>query len=416
MKPKKLFPIFMLLLPPLVFLAGCGGGNGGGGGAGDIDGTAVTWSGTVEVDSIVHVSHGGVLTILPGTTIRFAQGAGLLVGYGSEGTLIADGEPANKITFTGTSPTPGWWCGIELGEQTRCDAGHTLMDNCIIEYTGNSGGSGRQPAAIGAWGSGGAGPRLPLTNIEIRNYTAYGFVLTDGAEFASACLGLKIHEGNCPFYVDANTVRTIPADTQNLYTNSRNVVEVGGNDPRVTITGTWPKIFAPVYCLMNDLNVYGCTLTIAAGCTIRVAFGCRIDVGDTGGSGTPAATLNCPGTSTSPGAYFTAENNTYGGWGGIWFYDNTFGDLQYVTVEKGGGVAASGYAGNIYIYRGTMQNTPTIQHSTIRYAYNSAIPATTYGIVGYYHNKSYTGATDSNSFYSNGPTPPGTNSEKLISF
>lgn len=59
-----------------------------------------------------------VLTIAPGTTIRFGRGSGLSVGYDAEGGLVMDGgADATRITLrsAGTDESPGLWHGLYLG-------------------------------------------------------------------------------------------------------------------------------------------------------------------------------------------------------------------------------------------------------------------------------------------------------------
>jgi hypothetical protein len=59
-----------------------------------------------------------VLTIAPGTTLRFGRGSGLSVGYDAEGGLVLDGGgDATRITLrsAGTDESPGLWHGVYLG-------------------------------------------------------------------------------------------------------------------------------------------------------------------------------------------------------------------------------------------------------------------------------------------------------------
>jgi parallel beta-helix repeat protein len=82
------------------------------------------------------------LTITPGTTVSFASGTTVTIN----GKLVADGnDPNQRITFTGTTATPGFWNGIKInsGSSTnvstlrRCDVQYAT-DGITITYTGNS--------------------------------------------------------------------------------------------------------------------------------------------------------------------------------------------------------------------------------------------------------------------------------------
>lgn len=59
-----------------------------------------------------------VLTIAPGTTLRFGRGGGISVGYDAEGGLVMDGgAEATRITLrpAGTDEGPAQWHGVYLG-------------------------------------------------------------------------------------------------------------------------------------------------------------------------------------------------------------------------------------------------------------------------------------------------------------
>lgn len=81
-----------------------------------------------------------ILTIEAGTTIRFSEGAQLMVGYGgSTGGLIAVGTEQSPITFTSAaaSPQPGDWHQINFADGA-VDA-QSRLEHCIIEYGGRGG-------------------------------------------------------------------------------------------------------------------------------------------------------------------------------------------------------------------------------------------------------------------------------------
>ena len=104
--------------------------------------TNTAWGGTVTVTTNVTVNSGVTLTIDPGAVIQFASGTSLTVN----GKLVADSnDPTKRITFTGTTATPGFWNGITInsGSSTnasilqRCDVQYAVT-GVNINYTGNS--------------------------------------------------------------------------------------------------------------------------------------------------------------------------------------------------------------------------------------------------------------------------------------
>ncbi|MCI0554908.1 MAG: hypothetical protein L0287_28495, partial [Anaerolineae bacterium] len=104
--------------------------------------TNTAWGGTVTVTTNVTVNSGVTLTIDPGSVIQFQSGTSLTVN----GRLVADSNDPNKrITFTGTTATPGFWNGIIINSGSsanvstlrRCDVQYAV-NGIYINYTGNS--------------------------------------------------------------------------------------------------------------------------------------------------------------------------------------------------------------------------------------------------------------------------------------
>jgi methionine-rich copper-binding protein CopC len=87
----------------------------------------------VDILQTITLVNNAVLTIQPGTTLRFAPGAGLLAPQGS---LNANGTPLDPITFTsandqpGLTPAAGDWNGITLGD----GAGASLLRDVFVKY------------------------------------------------------------------------------------------------------------------------------------------------------------------------------------------------------------------------------------------------------------------------------------------
>jgi hypothetical protein len=84
------------------------------------------WTGLIQVNKLLTVEKGGVLTIKPGTTTEFAKEAGLMV-YGS---LKAAGLPEQRISFTSSvKEGPGDWLGVRLEKATG-----SYLENCDFTY------------------------------------------------------------------------------------------------------------------------------------------------------------------------------------------------------------------------------------------------------------------------------------------
>ena len=90
---------------------------------------------------IVNSASTPMLTIEPGSTLKFAPGTGLQIGDGTisgKGTLIARGLPTSKILFTSNQAVPvaGNWNGISL---TSSGTSASDIEQAIIEYGGQGG-------------------------------------------------------------------------------------------------------------------------------------------------------------------------------------------------------------------------------------------------------------------------------------
>lgn len=91
--------------------------------------SAPQWSGYVDIESDYTINSGELLVILPGTVVRFAHDARLIV----QGQLIAEGTSAEKIKFTSYEPEFSefdYWGGIEF---LGADQDTSRIDYCIIE-------------------------------------------------------------------------------------------------------------------------------------------------------------------------------------------------------------------------------------------------------------------------------------------
>jgi parallel beta-helix repeat protein len=88
--------------------------------------TAAVWSGTVEIAGPVTLGPEGVLTLRPGTTVLFREGAGLSVA----GTLLAEGTAAEPIRFlpAGDAVTAGAWEGLTFSNADT----PSLLRNCRV--------------------------------------------------------------------------------------------------------------------------------------------------------------------------------------------------------------------------------------------------------------------------------------------
>lgn len=117
---------------------------------------------TVEILQPVVVRPGATLTLPPGTTLKFAQGAGLIV----EGALVAEGTPLRPIHLTsilenggGEAPVPGSWSGLTLVNNTNA----TRLSHVWIRYGNGLTAQGGTPSLTSIFAVRNAGQGLRAT-------------------------------------------------------------------------------------------------------------------------------------------------------------------------------------------------------------------------------------------------------------
>lgn len=312
-----------------------------------------------------------VLTIQPGTTLRFGSGCSLLVGYNDVGTLIANGSSGQEITFTANSPSPtkGFWVGVYFDSLSVSFVNPSVgcqMDYCIVEYAGGDSGWGEGDGCIMVEGEDPDGPSVRISNCEISNSAAFGILVGWGGSFASGSTGNTVTACNSyPVGIDAHKAQTLAAGTYTGNTIDRIRIEPWYY---VDATCTWVNPGVPYEVSGGNLYVEGAaspTLTVASGSTLFFDSGYGLLVGDGDSGGFSANNVT-----------FTGRNATKGYWVGVIFEDLlTSGSLTNCTVEYGGYDSGySGYSGgvdddgNIIIIDNACGNTTitgcTIQHTT----------------------------------------------------
>jgi hypothetical protein len=146
-----------------------------------------------NIDLRVEGPTGPILTIAPGTTIKFGRDAGLVVGWDAEGGLVADGQSEQgRITFTTASsdPSPGAWDGLTLGE--RFNRSRSRLDFVTISY-----GGGHDAGGACAWGDHASGRALlhihAVPQPQLLGHVRFVGVPDDGAALARNWNGAAVN-------------------------------------------------------------------------------------------------------------------------------------------------------------------------------------------------------------------------------
>jgi hypothetical protein len=301
----------------------------------------ITWD-----DLTIEGASSPVLTIQPGTTLKFDSGCGVLVGWGDTGTLIANGSSGQEITFTANSPSPtkGFWVGVVFDELSVDYANPSTgcqMDYCIVEYAGGDSGWGEGDGAILVEGADPDGPSVKVSNCQISNSAAHGILLGWGGSFGAGSTGNTITTcDSYPVGIDAHKAHTLAAGTYTGNTIDRIRIEPWYS---VDTTCTWVDPGVPYEITgISSLRVEGAaspTLTIASGSTLVFDSQLAFDVGwgDAGGL-------------SADGVTFTGRTATNSYWEGINFYSYTITSVVNNCTVEYGGYDGSEYDGNIIIH------------------------------------------------------------------
>ena len=129
-----------------------------------------------DVAGRVEVVAGGALTLGPGTTWRFAPGAGLWAGHDDDAArLVAQGSADAPVRFTSASDTPaaGDWGGLLLG--VGCKGQGCSLRHAVVEFAGGT--PDPAPADVAVVDCDPA-----LDDVTLTDSAGWGLWLGDGAE------------------------------------------------------------------------------------------------------------------------------------------------------------------------------------------------------------------------------------------
>lgn len=124
----------------------------------------------VRVTNWIEVAGNSLLTLSPGTTLRFDKNqydspTGLAVK--DNAALYALGTAQKPIRFLGATATPGWWAGIDAAY----DRASVVLQQCEIAY----GGGGNSPAGLYIHGHSGVSPSpVQVQNCDIHHSARKG--------------------------------------------------------------------------------------------------------------------------------------------------------------------------------------------------------------------------------------------------
>ncbi len=265
------------------------------------------------IDSGVTINSGGVLTVTPGSEIRFNTNA-LLRVFGN-GALIADGTPTQPITFTSSAanPQPGDWARIAFFAGAR-----GRLSYCDVAYAG-AGNSGtlnvdRSDVAV--------------RNCRIHHSSSQGVYLY-GSALTPTLENLTIDNNS------GAAVYQLNPDMSPIYRN----LSLSNNNPNAIVTSgdfyapsTWDlsQAGAPMWIDSGVTINSGGVLTVTPGSEIRFNTNALLRVFG-GGALIADGTVSQPITFTS-----AATNPQPGNWAALILYGGSRARLSYCDVAYAG--------------------------------------------------------------------------------
>jgi len=302
------------------------------------------------VDGLISVTDNQVLTIMPGTVVKFTEGSEFDIGNGDYGTIKAIGTAEEPIVFTSAAAIPqkGDWNGFWLYDGANsCDFAY-----CVFEY---GGGYSEEQGVMNLRGT-----EASFNFCTFTQSGGYGIELRD-CGFTLFTNNIISDNFNYEIKMNAGYVHTL--GTNNIY-DGKSILVAGGY---LDVPGTfvWTNQGVPYFVTetMNIGSTAGTTLSLNAGITLKMGKDTEIGVGYSDNFGSIVA----QGTSDNPiiitsGSAFPAK----GDWYGIWLYESTMPGTIFNNCEisYGGGYSNGG---NI-VLRQDIGNNVTVSNSTISYS------------------------------------------------
>jgi hypothetical protein len=331
---------------------------------------SATWTSdkTYIISGDLEIVNNSVLTIQPGTVIKFNANASLSIGYSNNATLIANGTAASPITFTSSAvaPAAGAWEGLFFYGNTL---NNTSLAYCNIQYAGSS-------SIYGAINI--SGCDLAINNCNISNSGSYGIKTSysnNKGGFVSFANNTINTTANFGIVINGQKLSTI--GTGNTFTNIIGILVEG--DFRSTTAQTWRNLSVP-YIINGEVDIDG-SLTIEAGTTFKFGANGWLAIGYYA-----STTFVADGVSSATPITFTssATSPTAGAWKCIAFYElaQTNSKMNYCIID---------YAGSSSTYGALDMNST----SSITFTNNIIRNSGSYGINLYWDAgfQSFTGNT-----------------------
>ena len=337
-----------------ITIAGGGGGTGPTEHEGNITADETWWaSGNPHIiTGDVSVNGNATLTIKPGCIIKFDPDVELYGGYGSAGSIIAEGTPDSLITFTSNvaSPSPGDWKSVSIWDNGMNTAS---FKHCVFEYGGSS-----SQGTIYCRNRG-----IKFSNNVVRKSGTFGIQM-QSVGFRSFDSNAVTQCGTYPLSIEAEYIKTIGSG--NTFTgNTTDGIHV--DDGAVTEGGTWPNPGVP-YVISSDLHIGSSANSPVVTVTPATVFKMFPNVEFYVGYGA-AGGLIADGTAGQIVFTSNVSSPSPGDWTTLGFYDNTISNQTKLINCKIEYAGSNSDGGNVYF----RNCTPTVIGDSIGHSLHYGI-------------------------------------------
>jgi flagellar hook assembly protein FlgD len=311
--------------------------------------TNTTWTAAnspyVVTSTVSVTGTNPTLTIEAGVTVKFANGALLVIGYPNAGFLQAEGTASSPILFTSNGgTTAASWAGVVL-----LSASGSSMSYVTVEYAGSvadarGGVSLERDAAVA------------FDHVTLRHNAVAGLTLkttssatisnttitdNDGPGVTSASSGAITVDstsftGNAGYAMSLDASRHLNGMTGLTASgNGGDAIELRSDT--IFFDLTWHASALP-YVITGGVNVSGTqpVLTIEAGTVVKLATGVELVIGYPS-----AGSLIAAGTAAAPILFTSTGATTPGSWGDIVLLSASGSTISYATIEYAGSTSQS---------------------------------------------------------------------------
>lgn len=273
------------------------------------------------------------ITIMPGSSFTVQAGGGILVR--EEGSLSAEGEEGNTITFYGDEDVPGYWRGLSFLSNTT----KNKLDYVEIS---NGGSQGFDASNIKSNIMVSDAGRLAMTNCVSSKSGEYGLTIRVETATLMPFSNNTFEDNITPVRAEVDHLHFFDSESD-FSRNENDYVYVYG-DPHTT-TGTihWKKLNVP-YKFSDSEERLEADLTIDPGVEIIFEQDGGLQILELG-------SLNAIGNSDEP-IIFRGEEDLKGFWKGIQIQSLSQNNIiSYLSISGGGsgGFDAGGRKSNIEV-------------------------------------------------------------------